>query len=114
MLKSYKIKIKNKNEIFALIIIILITISLTSYYNFTKSKINKNYKEVINNIYFKKTAKHFLNNLEPKFKKIRHKISSGETFDSILNQYSINKKEIQNIKGKLTKKVNLNLSLIHI
>ena len=108
MLKSYKIKIKNKNEIFALILLILITISLTSYYNFTKSKINKNYKEVINNIYFKKTAKHFLNNLEPKFKKIRHKISSGETFDSILNQYSINKKEIQNIKGKLTKKVNLN------
>jgi len=108
MFKSFKIKIKNKNEIFALSLLIIITISFTSYYNFTKKKINNNYKEIINNIYFKKTVNHFLNNLEPKFKKIRHQITIGETFDNILNQYLINKKEIQNIKDKLSKKINLN------
>ena len=108
MLKSFKTKIKNKNEIFALILLIIITISFTSYYNFTKNKINNSYKEIINNIYFKKTVNHFLSNLEPKFKKIRHQIASGETFDNILNQYSIKKEEIQSIKYKLSKKINLN------
>ena len=108
MFKSFKFKIKNKNEIFALSLLIVITISFTSYYNFTKQKINNNYKEIINNIYFKKTINHFLNNLEPKFKKIRHQITIGETFDNILNQYSINKKEIQKIKSKLSEKFDLN------
>ena len=108
MFKSFKFKIKNKNEIFALSLLIVITISFTSYYNFTKQKINNNYKEIINNIYFKKTVNHFLNNLEPKFKKIRHQITIRETFDNILNQYSINKKEIQKIKSKLSEKFDLN------
>ena len=108
MLNKIKIKIKNKNEILALVILIIITIFFTSYYNYTKEKINSNYKEIINNIYFKKTANHFLNHLEPKFKKIRHQISIGETFDSILDQYSIDKKEIRSIKKKLSERIDLN------
>ena len=108
MLKYFKFKFQNRNEIFALSLLIIITISFTSYYNFTKKKINNNYKEIINNIYFKKTANHFLNNLEPKFKKIRHRIVIGETFDSILNQYLVNKKQIQKIKNKLSEKIDLN------
>ena len=108
MLKYFKFKFQNRNEIFALSLLIIITISFTSYYNFTKKKINNNYKEIINNIYFKKTANHFLNNLEPKFKKIRHQIAIGETFDSILNQYLVNKKQIQKIKNKLSEKIDLN------
>ncbi|MDA9653391.1 peptidoglycan DD-metalloendopeptidase family protein [Candidatus Pelagibacter sp.] len=108
MLNKIKIKIKNKNEILALVLLIIITIFSTSYYNYTKKKINNDYIEIINNIYFKKTANHFLDNLEPKFKKISHQITVGETFDNILNEYSINKKEIQNIKNKLSEKINLN------
>ena len=108
MFNKIKIKIKNKNEIFALVILIFITVILTSYYNYTKNKINNNYIEIINNIYFKKTANYFFNNLEPKFKKIRHQIKDGETFDIILNEYSINPKEIQNIKNKLLEKIDLN------
>ena len=103
-----KIKVKNKNEIFALIVLLIITIFSTSYYNYTKTKVNNNYKEIINNVYFKKMANHFLNNLEPKFKKIVHQITVGETFDNILNGYGINKKEIKNIKSKLSEKINLN------
>ena len=108
MFKKFKVKIKNKNEILALSLLIVITISFTSYHNYIKKEIVNNYKEIINNIYFKKTANHFLNNLEPKFKKIRHQIKIGETFDNILNQYSINKKEIENIKIELSEKINLN------
>ena len=64
-----KIKIKNKNEIIALIFLLILTVTATSYYNFTQKKIKNNYNEIINNIYFKKTANHFLDRLEPKFKK---------------------------------------------
>ena len=103
-----KIKIKNKNEIIALVFLIVLTVVFTSYYNFTKKKIENNYNEIINNIFFKKTANHFLNKLEPKFKKIKHQIADGETFDNILTEYQINKKEIQNLKNKLSEKINLN------
>ena len=103
-----KIKIKNKNEIIALIFLLILTVTATSYYNFTQKKIKNNYNEIINNIYFKKTVNHFLNRLEPRFKKIRHQISEGETFDNILDIYQIDSKEIQNIKTKLIKKINLN------
>ena len=108
MLSKFKLRFKNKNEIIALILLLSTTIILTSYYNYTKSKIKNSYKEVINNIYFKKTANHFLNNLEPKFKKINHQVSSGETFNNILKDYLVDKKEIEIIKQKLSEKINLN------
>ncbi len=107
MLNKIKNIIKNNNEILALGILVIVTITSTSYYNFSKNKINSNYKQIINNIYFKKTANHFIDNLEPKFKNIRHQITTGETFDNILNEYLIDKKEIQNIKNKLSNKINL-------
>ena len=108
MFVKFKIKLKNANEIIVLGILVFITIILTSYYNFTKNNILDNYKNIINNVYFKKTSTHFFNNLEPRFKKINHQIINGETFDNILNQYFIKKKEISEIKEQLSKKINLN------
>ena len=108
MLNKFKIKIKNKNEIFALVLLLFITIVSTTYYNYTKTKIKNNYKNIINNIYFKKTINHLFDNFEPKFKKVRHQIEPGETFDKILNKYSIKKSEIEEIKKKLSNKINLN------
>jgi murein DD-endopeptidase MepM/ murein hydrolase activator NlpD len=108
MLNKIKIKIKKNAEIFALSLVILITIISTSYYNYNKKKIYNNYKTTIDNIYLKKTVDHILNNLEPKFKKIEHKVASGETFDSILKEYSISDKEINDIKKRISKKINLN------
>ena len=108
MFNKIKTKIKKNAEIFALSLLILITITSTTYYNYNKKKVYNNYKTTINNIYFKKTIDHLLNNLEPKFKKVEHKILDGETFNKILEKYSINEKEIINIKKKLSKKINLN------
>jgi len=108
MLNKFKIKIKQKTEIFALSILLIITIVSTTYYNYSKEKIYLNYKNTVNNVYLKKTINHIFNSLEPKFKKINHKISAGETFDSILEQYYIDKKEINEIKNKIGKKTNLN------
>ena len=108
MISKFKTKIKNKNEILALTFLLIITISFTSYHNYSQKRIQDNYSNTINNIYFKKTINHFLNKLEPKFKKIRHQVKEGETFDNILNQYSIDQKEVQSLKNKLSKKINLN------
>ena len=108
MLKNYKHKIKKNYEIFGLILLILTSTLFTSYYNYKKNLEEKIYNNFIENIYFKKTLNQIINSLEPKYKKVKHKIKSGETFDKILESYSINKKEVIKIKESLKKKVNLN------
>ncbi len=108
MINKIKFHLKKNTEIVALFLLIIITIISTTYYNYSKKKIYFNYKNTIDNVYLKKTFNHFFDNLEPKFKKITHNISSGETFTNILEKYSVQKKEINEIKKKLIKKVNLN------
>ena len=108
MLQKFKTKFTKNLEITILGFLIFLTIISTSYYNYSKKKILSNYKDIINNIYLKKTVDHIFNNLEPRFKKIEHKILAGETFDQILNNYFVTKEEIDEIKKNLSKKINLN------
>ena len=108
MLKIIKDKLKKNLEIFGLVILIIFTATSTTYFNYKKEIEIETYNNFIENIYFKKTLKHIVSNLEPKFKKIKHKIRSGETFDKILESYSIDKKQILEIKNSLKKKINLN------
>ena len=105
MLNKFKFKIQK--EIFALIALIIISTIFTLYHNYTKKEINNNYKQIIENVYFKKTINHLFNKFEPRFKKISHKVEIGETFDGILESYSISKKEIEILKKNLSKKINL-------
>ena len=108
MLKKIKEKLKKNLEISGLIILIIFIVTSVSYFNYKKKVEVETYDNFIQNIYFKKTIKHIIDNLEPKFKKIKHKIKTGETFDKILDKYSIDKKEILKIKNSLQKKTNLN------
>jgi murein DD-endopeptidase MepM/ murein hydrolase activator NlpD len=108
MLNKFKLKLKKNTEIVALSVLVLITIIFTTYYNYNKKNIYNNYKDVVHNIYLKKTIDNFFNNLEPKFKKVNHAISTGETFNNILENYLVNNEEIIEIKKKLSSKVNLN------
>ena len=105
--KITKLFFKNLN-IIGLIFLPVLTISITSYLNYQNKLNNQKYSNLINNIYFKKTLNEIVNNLEPRYKKYNHKIKSGETFDKILDSYSINKDEISAIKQSLSKKVNIN------
>tara|TARA_B110000091_G_scaffold139980_1_gene149598 strand:- start:475 stop:1779 length:1305 start_codon:yes stop_codon:yes gene_type:complete len=103
------IKLIKKNvEITFLLLLLLLTISSTTFYNNYKKLINKNYIDVINNIYFQKSVTQIFNNLTPRYKSVDHKISSGETFDKILNKYSISSEEILEIKKSLNSDYNLN------
>ena len=108
MLKILKNKIRKNIQIFGLIFLIALTIVSTGYFNFKKNNNIQAYNNFIDNVYFKKTLSHLVDNLEPKYKKIKHKIKSGETFDKILESYSIEKSEILKIKNSLKDKVNLN------
>ena len=108
MIKNLKNKIKKNIQIFSLIFLIILTLISTSYFNFKKNNNLQTYNNFIDNVYFKKTLSYLVNNLEPKYKKIKHKIKSGETFDKILESYSIEKSEIVKIKNSLKNKVNLN------
>ena len=108
MLKIIKDKLKKNLEIFGLVILIIFTATSTTYFNYKKEIEIETYNNFIENIYFKKTLKHIVSNLEPKFLKIKHKIRSGETFDKILESYSIDQKQILKIKNSLKKKINLN------
>ena len=103
------IKLLKKNiEITLLFLLLAITVASTTIYNNKKILINENYKDVINNIYFQKSVKQIFDNLTPRYKSIEHKISSGETFDKILNNYSISNEEILEIKKNLNFDYNLN------
>ena len=99
--------VKKNTEIFLLFLLLIFTIFSTTIYNNNKLETNENYKELINNIYFQKSLKQIFNNLKPRYKSIDHKISSGETFDKILNNYSIPSKEILSIKENLNSDFNL-------
>ena len=108
MFNKFKKKLSKNTEIIALGLLLITTILSTTYYNFNKKKIFENYKNILNNVYFKKTINHIFENLEPKFKTVVHKIEEGETFDKILETYAIKEEEISNIKNNLSKKINLN------
>ena len=100
--------IKKNGEIAFLFLLLLITITSTTFYNNNKVSINNNYINTINNIYFQKSVNQIFDNLTPRYKSIDHKITSGETFDKILNKYSIPNEKILEIKKNLDSDYNLN------
>tara|TARA_B110000037_G_scaffold180238_1_gene206782 strand:+ start:247 stop:1539 length:1293 start_codon:yes stop_codon:yes gene_type:complete len=98
---------KNLN-ILGLIFLTVLTIAISTYFNYQKKLNNQKYNNFINNIYLKKTLNEIINSLEPRYKIYNHKIKSGETFDKILENYSINKEEVKAVKESLLKKININ------
>ena len=108
MLKKFNSTIFKNFKILGLIILIILSIIIVIISNYQKNLNSKQYNNFINNIYLKKTINEIINNLEPRYKKYNHKIKSGETFDRILNNYSIDKDEISIIKENISKKININ------
>mgnify|MGYP001284102231 CR=1 FL=1 len=100
MIIKIKAAIKKNTEVFALFVLIIITVISTNYYNYNKKKILNEYKNLINNIYVKKSIINLFDNLEPKFKKIIHQVSPGESLANILKQYNTNDKDIDEIDSE--------------
>ena len=108
MIKKFLTTFFKNLNILGLIVLTIITIKISTYLNYQKKLDNQKYNNFINNIYLKKTLNEIINNLDPRYKIYNHKIKSGETFDKILETYSIDKKEIVAIKENLSKKININ------
>ena len=101
-------KFSNFGSIFFLLLLVLVSVFGIQIYNYNKEKVNQNYINLINNIYFQKSLSHLFEALKPKYINIDHKILQGETFDEVLNKYQIPKNEIKKIKKILSKKNNIN------
>ena len=100
--------IKKNIEIFFLSLMIIISVASTTFYNSKKLTVTESYKDIINNIYFKKSINHIFDNLSPRYKVVNHKVLQGEAFDKILKSYSVPDKEIAKIKKTLNSNYNLN------
>jgi murein DD-endopeptidase MepM/ murein hydrolase activator NlpD len=102
------IKIRKNKELFLLVVLFVASIIITQIYNSNKKKIDLNYTNLINNIYFQKSLHSVFDSLNPKYIDIEHKIKSGENFNKVLSQYEIPAYEIKNIQKYLSKYYNLN------
>ena len=89
--------LKKNIEIFLLIFLLIMTIFITQVYNFNTKKIQEDYIDILRNSYFKKSVNYLFSNLKPKFVNIEHKVKSGDSIINILNDLSVNEKEVQKI-----------------
>ena len=100
--------IKKNLELVFLICTTLSVIILIQIFNYTKDQKKKHFFDVLNNIYFEKTLHNVIDNLDPKYINIEHKILYGENFNSIIKKYDIPNNEISTVKKIISKKNNLN------
>ena len=98
----------DNSRIILLIFLIILTTIIATFLTYQKKINNNKFNDLINNTYLKKTLREIVNNLEPKYKTYNHRIKSGETFDKILNGYSIDKEQVKAIKENLSKKTDIN------
>ena len=102
------ILVKKNLELVYLICTALIVIISVQVFNFIKDQKRSHFFDILNNIYFEKTLSSVINNFEPRYVNIEHKVLYGESFSSILENYGIPKSEINITKKLLSKKENLN------
>ena len=98
---------KNLSTIF-LVSLSLLTVMVLISFNNLKQLENERYQNLLDNVYLEKTIKNILNNLEPKYVDIEHKITKGDTLDKILKRYEISQNEIKELKKALKQKNNIN------
>ena len=98
----------DNSRIILLVFLIIFTTIIATFSAYQKKINNNKFDDLISNTYLKKTLREIVNNLEPKYKTYNHRIKSGETFDKILNGYSIDKEQVKAIKENLSKKTDIN------
>ena len=99
--------IKDRPEIIFFIFLIFISISLINLNNFKKKSLLNNYNNLINNVFFQKTTKNLITNLDPKFKTVKYKIQKGDTINKILSDLNVKDIQIKEIKTKLSEKIEI-------
>ena len=104
----YLIFKKENRTIFLLTLLMILTIIAMNYHNYKKNFNETNIKNLINNVYFKKTLINIFNQLDPKYEKINHNVLKGQSLSNIFDKYSVNKNELELVKKSLVKKYKVN------
>ncbi len=99
---------KGNKAILSLTLLVIITIVATNYYNYKKSTNETNIRNLLNNIYFKKTLLNIFNQFEPKYERVNHIISRGQSLSNIFEKYSVNNDELELVKKSLSKNYKIN------
>ena len=88
-------KIRNFKYFFLIILIAIISVFLTKYYkNYRENQIIY-LKKTLNNTYFQKSLSKIVYSLDSRYYDIEHFVKSGDTYESIINNLKISKKEKQ-------------------
>ena len=104
----YLIFKKENRTIFLLTLLMILTVIAMNYQNYKKNFNETNIKNLINNVYFKKTLTNIFNQFDPKYEKINHNVLKGQSLSNILDKYSVNKNELELVKKSLVKKYKVN------
>ena len=99
---------KGNRTIFSLTLLMIVAIIAMNYHNYKRSVNETNIKNLINNIYFKKTLSSIFDQLNPKFERINHIVLRGQSLSNILEKYSVNNNELKLIQKSLIKKFKVN------
>jgi len=94
---------RNSSDHLILIIIIVATVLIVNFYSANKNYQNQKLLDAFENIYLKKTSKHIIENLNPKFSYINIKVNKGDSFEKIVNNLNISKSEKEIIITNLSK-----------
>ena len=100
ILKNFHLKIQKNYEVFFVILLIIISTIITQLYNESKKIYEKRYINLINNLYFQKTVNHIIEEIQPKFEFIEHRVSQNESLNSIFAENNVSKSEIGLLKKK--------------
>jgi len=93
--------IKKNQELSFVILLIITSVILTQLFQASKSQSTREYLKIINNLYFQKTFENVLEEFEPKYLKVEHKIKNNDSINNILKNYGVPKNEINNILNSL-------------
>ena len=99
---------KGNRTILSLTLLMIISIFAMNYHNYKKNNDETNIKNLINNIYFKKTLSSIFDQLKPKYQRVSHVVLKGQSLSNIFEKYSVKNDELELIKKILIKKHKIN------
>ena len=98
---------KGNRTIFTITLSMFVMVIAMNYHNYKKSLNETNIKNLVNNVYFKKTLGNLFNQFDPKYERIYHNVLKGQSLSNIFDKYSLNKNELELVKKSLLKNTRL-------
>ncbi len=96
-------KFKEFRSFIILLLLMFLTGIIINVHEKFRSEQIKNIKNILQNTYLQKTLISISSSLKPRFEKFNHSVSAGETFEGILNEINLNKKEKKKILNFIKK-----------